>query len=76
MSEFKISKKWTDEELDELHSHLWAFMSFIDDVSLEVIGKRQPIVVSHVRALAKMINEKIEDHGGRFYKPLKDGSES
>ena len=65
-------KIWTDEELDELHGSLWAFLSFIDDDALKIMGKGDDRIVGHVTAIKKSLDERLEEHGGRFYKPNKN----
>ena len=63
-----MTHEWTDEELNELHDNLYAFLSFMDADTLEIMGRREPIVVGHVRALKRALEMQINDHGGRFYK--------
>lgn len=66
-------KRWTDEELDELHGSLYAFLSFVTDESIEVMtkkfGENQVQVFGHVKAVKGSINDMLKEHGGRFYKP-------
>ncbi len=59
--------KWTDEELDELHHTLWAFLSFIDDYALDKMSKRDKDVLGHVTAMKKSLGEMLDAHGGRDY---------
>lgn len=63
------STAWSIEELKELHGNLYAFLSFMDATTLEVAGKRVPIVVGHVRALKRALEIQLNDHGGREYNP-------
>lgn len=65
--------KWTDEELDEFHSMLYAFLSFIHEPELQKISEKEPepyyqkVVLGHISALKKRIDEMLEEHGGRSY---------
>lgn len=74
-------KKWTDEELDELHSSLWSFLSFIDESALykvaESCNKQFPaipnnqIILGHISTLKRQLENMLEEHGGRFYNTTK-----
>ena len=65
--------KWTDEELDEFHSMLYAFLSFINEPELQKISEKesdqyyQKVVFGHISSLKTRINEMLEEHGGRCY---------
>jgi len=59
--------KWTNEELDEMHSTLWAFLSFCDEGALRWMGKDK-IGIQHVTAMKEHLDEMLKVHGGRFYR--------
>ena len=69
-----MNKEWTNEELDELHSSLHSFLSFVTDESMKIMvetfGENSGQVFGHVKAIKSQINEMLEQHGGRFYKPI------
>jgi hypothetical protein len=64
--------KWEDEELDQLHSHLYAFLSFIDQSVLIKMGKDK-IGIAHVTALKRDLDDSLFKHGGRHYQKYQLG---
>jgi hypothetical protein len=62
----RMKSFWTGEELDELHSVLYAFLSFCDESALTWMGKDK-IGINHVSALKKRLDEMLTSHGGRTY---------
>ena len=59
---------WQVDELDELHSHLYAFLSFITEDKIDSLFTDK-IINGHVQALRRFIDQELTNHGGRFYNP-------
>ena len=71
---------WTNEELNELHNHLYSFLSFMDESALYKVSENccnklpsipnNQVILGHISALKRRLDEMLEEHGGRFYKPI------
>jgi hypothetical protein len=72
-----MNSKWTDEELDELHSSLYSFLSFMDESALYKVSEscnskfptipNNQIILGHISALKRRLDQMLEEHGGRQY---------
>lgn len=58
--------QWQREDLDELHSNLWALLTFVNDDYLKI---DDITIRNHVLALKRNLDDLLFKYGGRIYSP-------